>query len=206
MTQAKERLSAFIDGEQSPDADISVLVNDLNRDHGLAAKWQRYHLMRDCLRGDLSTDLQFDISAKVAQAIEQEPYIIAPQSSWRDKPVVAAIIPLIKQSGQLAVAACVTAVMIFSYQSYNQPDPTQPFLTAPPAANIGIQGGMAPVSLQQSVPSKRNDINLLLEQRRQINALIEDHQRQLKLKNAGITNVLEGTPEKETERESKPQG
>jgi sigma-E factor negative regulatory protein RseA len=90
---------------------------------------------------------------------------------------------LVKQSGQLAVAACATAVMIFSYQSYNQPEESQPFLAAP--TQFGPQGGLAPVSLNTSQSVDREGMAILLEQQRQINAIIEDHQRQLKLKNAG---------------------
>lgn len=192
MTQQQEKISAFVDGEleqngideQSQFDASQHTVEQLLSDPEMANKWKRYHLVRDCLRGDISTDTQFDISAQVAKALESELAIVAPKRTWRELPVVAAVIPLVKQSGQLAVAACVTAVMIFSYQSYNQPEAEQPFLTAPPVA--GVQGGLAPVSLSQRSAPSRNDMSVLLEQRRQINALIEDHRRQLKLKNAGL--------------------
>ena len=49
------------------------------------------------------------------------------------------------------------------------------------------QTGMAPVSLEQSniVPNNRSgDSDALLQKRRQINALLADHEQQLKLKQA----------------------
>jgi sigma-E factor negative regulatory protein RseA len=179
MTQQHEKLSAFVDGEHQD----SEIARSLTQNPELADKWKRYHLVRDCIRNEMSTDIHFDVSAQIAKQLENELAIVAPKRTWRELPVVATVIPLLKQSGQLAVAASVTAVMIFSYQSYNQPEESQPFLTAP--TGFGPQGGLAPVSLNTSESVDREGMAILLEQQRQINALIEDHQRQLKLKNAG---------------------
>ncbi len=185
MTQQQEKLSAFIDGE----IEDSELVKSLTQDPELSDKWKRYHLVRDCMRNEMSTDINYDISAQIAKQLEGELAMVAPKRTWRELPVIASVIPLIKQSSQLAVAACVTAVTIFSIQTYNQPEATQPFLTAPPG--VGVQGGLAPVSLSTNNTVDREGMAILLEQQRQINALIEDHQRQLKLKNAGQTKKAE---------------
>lgn len=185
MTQQHEKLSAFLDGEHQ-DAEIAL---SLTQDSELADKWKRYHLARDCIRNEMSVDIHFDVSTQIAKKLENELPMVAPKRTWRELPVVASVFPFVKQSGQLAVAACVTAVMIFSYQSYNQPEESQPFLTAP--TGFGPQGGLAPVSLNTGESVDRQGMAILLEQQRQINALIEDHQRQLKLKNAGQSKQLE---------------
>jgi sigma-E factor negative regulatory protein RseA len=200
MTQQQEKLSAFLDGE-GHDSDV---INGLTSDAELADKWKRYHLIRDCMRNEMTSDLNFDISAQVASKLEGELPIVAPKPSWKELPVVASVIPLVKQSGQLAVAACVTAVMIFSYQSYNQPEESQPFLTAP---TNGPLGGLAPVSLSSSNGVNRDDMARLLEQQRQINALIEDHQRQIRLKNAGNaeSNQVKTTEGDELSEQTPPQ-
>lgn len=184
MTQQQEKLSAFIDGE----AEDAKLVDSLLNDNELSDKWKRYHLVRDCMRKEMSADVNFDISAAVASQLESELAIVAPKRTWRELPVVASVIPLMKQSGQLAVAACVTAVMIFGYQSYNAPEDTQPFLTAPTS---GPLGGLAPVSLSSNESIDQEGMALLLERQRQLNALIEDHQRQIRLKNA---SMIKATP------------
>jgi sigma-E factor negative regulatory protein RseA len=184
MTQQQEKLSAFIDGE----AEDAKLVDSLLNDNELSDKWKRYHLVRDCMRKEMSADINFDISAAVASQLESELAIVAPKRTWRELPVVASVIPLMKQSGQLAVAACVTAVMIFGYQSYNAPEDTQPFLTAPTS---GPLGGLAPVSLSSNESIDQEGMALLLERQRQLNALIEDHQRQIRLKNA---SMIKATP------------
>jgi sigma-E factor negative regulatory protein RseA len=54
-------------------------------------------------------------------------------------------------------------------------------MTAPTA---GPQGGLAPVSLEQTRALPRNDMNEVLEKKRKINALIADHEQQVKLKQA----------------------
>jgi sigma-E factor negative regulatory protein RseA len=176
MTQEFENISAMLDGEC---ADAHQCAQQM-ADPILQQKWKSYHLTRDLLRNDMSSDLQFDISDNIALALESELSIVAPKRTWKELPVVSAVIPMLKQSGQLAMAASVTAMVIFGYQTYTQPEITQPFNTAPPV--IGPQGGLSPVSLQQSNVTEQDRMQQLLEQRRQINALIEDHQRQLKLK------------------------
>jgi sigma-E factor negative regulatory protein RseA len=176
MTQEFEKISAMVDGECD---DVAQAVSKID-DPLLQQKWKSYHLTRDLLRNDMSSDVKFDVSQDIAAALENELAIVAPKRTWKELPVVSAVIPIVKQSSQLAMVASVTAMVIFGYQTVNQPEITQPFTTAPPV--IGPQGGLSPVSLQQSRTIEQDRMQQLLEQRRHINALIEDHQRQLKLK------------------------
>lgn len=177
MTQQQEKLSAFMDGEMGVSND--PLITDIELDQDLRSKWQRYHLIRDGLRGELGQSTNFDVAASIAQAIEAEPAILAPTKRLRDIPVIGSVIPLVKQSGQFLVAASVAAVVILGVQNFNQQDVSEPFSTAPPIT--GPQGGLTPVSLEQTRSVQRNDMAALLEQRRLINALIADHQRQLQM-------------------------
>jgi sigma-E factor negative regulatory protein RseA len=176
MTQEFEKISAMVDGECDNVAQTAANIDDPI----LQQKWKSYHLTRDLLRNDMSCDLHFDVSEKVAAALQDELSIVAPKRTWKELPIVSAVIPIFKQSSQLAMAASVTALVIFTYQTYQQPEISQPFSTAPPV--IGPQGGLSPVSLQQTRSVEQDRMQQLLEQRRQINALIEDHQRQLKRK------------------------
>jgi sigma-E factor negative regulatory protein RseA len=184
MTQEYENVSAMVDGEELHGSAGKELAKSIIDDPVLKAKWRSYHLTRDLLRNDMSQDLQFDISDKVAEALKDELPIIAPKSTWRELPVVSAVLPIMRQSGQLAMVACVTAMVIFGYQTYNQPEVSTPCDTAP--ALIGPQGGMAPVSLQRTNNVEQDRMTQLLEQRRRINTLIQDHERQLRLKNIAV--------------------
>tara|TARA_A200000113_G_scaffold55594_1_gene46744 strand:+ start:167 stop:745 length:579 start_codon:yes stop_codon:yes gene_type:complete len=189
MTHQQEKLSAFMDGELE-DNDI---INAVKQDDELRAKWQRYHVIRGVMRKEASVAPNLDITASVAAALESEPAIVAPkQSRWRSLPVLGNVVPFAKQSGQLAVAASVAVAVIFGVQYSNQEAPTEPFMTAP---TVGPIGGLAPVSLEQTRSLPRNDKNDLLERKRKINALLADHEQQVKLKQA-----------KESEEESSEQG
>jgi sigma-E factor negative regulatory protein RseA len=201
MTQHQENLSAFVDGEHQ--GDDSALVDALKQDVELQDKWRRYHTIRDGLRGELPADMSVDIANSIAAAIADEPAIVAPKRRLRDLPVVGSVIPLVKQSGQFLVAASVAAVAILGVQNYNTtPEVNEPLMTAPPIAGRP-QGGLAPVSLEQTRPVDRTDMATLLEQRRQINALIADHERQLQLKQAQMQDST--VQEQSAEQEQQPE-
>lgn len=185
MTQQHEKLSAFMDGE----LDDNGFVDSIKNDSESLAKWRSYHVIRSGLRKEASVMPEFDITAQVAAALEQEPTVLAPKSKWKSLPVVNKVVPLLRQSGQLAVAASVAAAVILGVQQVNQqPAADEPFTTFQTPVIPGMpQTGMAPVSLEQSniVPNNRaDDTDALLQKRRQINALLADHERQLKLKQA----------------------
>ncbi|MFQ3235422.1 MAG: sigma-E factor negative regulatory protein RseA [Paraglaciecola sp.] len=173
MSQKIENLSAWIDGEFQQ----HQLIDKLKSDELLAQKWQRYHLIRDGLRKELPPQINFDIAANVAAALEFEPSILAPKKSWRDLPLIGNVVPFAKQGGQMAVAASVAVAMIIGVQQFNQPELEQPFNSAPPI--LGIQGGLSPVSLEQTRTLPRTDVS---EQRRVINAYLNDHKQQLRFK------------------------
>jgi len=65
----KEKLSALMDGETLD----NELFSALSKDAELQKSWASYHLIRDTMRGDVGDVLHFDISARVAAAIEKEP-------------------------------------------------------------------------------------------------------------------------------------
>ncbi|WP_026377001.1 sigma-E factor negative regulatory protein [Aestuariibacter salexigens] len=178
MTQQQEHLSAIIDGEHQDDALIASIASDSQ----LAERWHRYHVVRAALRKEMPLNGHFDISASVADALEQEPVVLAPKRRWYSVPGAAQIAPLLKQGGQFAIAASVAVAVVFGVQTYNQPESQEPFITAPPVPGVGIQGGLAPVSLQQTRAVPQTDA---VEQRQRINAFLTDHQQQLRLKHAG---------------------
>lgn len=196
MTQKHENLSAIVDGELQDDKLLSELKNDAE----LSAKWQRYHLIRHGLRKEMPLQADFDISARVAEALEQEPAILAPKRTWRDLPVVASVIPMARQGGQLAIAASVAVAMVIGVQQMNQPEEVQDFYTAP-ASMPGIQGGLSPVSLEQTRPVERADV---MEQRRRIQAYLTDHKQQLRFKSSAPAeeNNVNQEPEEQQKKES----
>jgi len=99
-----EELSAFMDDE-APEA--RRLAERLSRDPELQARWSRYHLIRDAMTEHL-TYAEFDIAARVSQALENEPTVLAPRR-WHLPPRARKVA---RQVAGLAIAATVSAVTV----------------------------------------------------------------------------------------------
>lgn len=171
-----EKLSALVDGELQD----KTLLDELNQDEQLKQKWSRYHLVGDVLRKEVPELTTLDLSDSIAKALDQEPTVLAPKTNlWNKVPGLAQVVPLFRQTGQYAIAASVAAAMIIGVQVYNQPSVEEPFVLAPNASIPGVVGRISGVSLEQSRPLQNEGV---IAQRRRINALILDHQTQMKLK------------------------
>ncbi|ELQ6132295.1 anti-sigma-E factor RseA [Cronobacter dublinensis] len=184
----KEKLSALMDGE----ALDSELLSAVENDKALQQTWESYHLIRDTLRGDTGETLHFDISARVMAAIENEPARqvapLIPESQpapqqWAKMPFWHKVRPWASQLTQVGMAACVSLAVIVGVQHYKgQPDAAaQP--EAPVFNTLPMMGKASPVSL--GVPTA--DANTtggqpqVQEQRRRINAMLQDYELQRRL-------------------------
>nr|WP_318384680.1 anti-sigma-E factor RseA [uncultured Enterobacter sp.] len=185
----KEKLSALMDGETLD----SELLRELSGDSEMQKTWESYHLIRDSMRGDTTDVLHFDISARVMAAIENEPLrqaspLIpdaqpAPQE-WVKMPFWAKVRPWASQLTQMGVAACVSLAVIVGVQHYNgQSDATQQ-PEAPVFNTLPMMGKASPVSL--GVPADATSASAgqqqqVQEQRRRINAMLQDYELQRRL-------------------------
>lgn len=184
-----EKLSAFVDGELQD----KKLLDELSQDAQLKQKWSSYHLVGDILRKEMPAHAVLDLSEKISQALDDEPTVLAPHPKhWAKVPGLTHVMPLFKQGGQYAIAASVAAAMIIGVQMYNQPTIEEPFELAPNASIPGVFGRISGVSLEQSRPLQTVDAN---DQRRRINALILDHERQLKLKASNQNDTKQDSEE-----------
>jgi len=189
MTQAKfENLSAFVDGEHTDKG----IMHELSTDEALASRWQSYHLVKDAMRNELPDTIQFNIADAVAEALENEPTVMAPNKSdnvEKDnvkkydtnkvvRPLFGNVMPLFRQGGQFAIAASVAVAVIVGYQQINYTQDSD-LNIAPVKAVSGIQSGLSPVSLSHETGVSQTDV---IEQRRKLNALMADHQQQMTLK------------------------
>jgi sigma-E factor negative regulatory protein RseA len=111
--ESRENLSSFMDGEVDKSAG-SFLVRRLANDQTLRATWDRYHLIRDCLRQQDAHLAQEDLCSRVRLAIELEDSQQAPTRnplSWI-RPVAGA-----------AIAASVAMIAILSVGPGRQAGP-----------------------------------------------------------------------------------
>ncbi len=129
MNDKTDKLSALMDGELH---DADKYCEQLSKDSELQAVWQRYHLVRDAMKGQLSDFPALDVSAAVSQSLKNEPVILTPL--WRR------LSPryVMKQAAGLAVAAAVGTLAVISVQQtqLNSSDDIQVVATATTAAQI----------------------------------------------------------------------
>ncbi|SFN11175.1 sigma-E factor negative regulatory protein RseA [Izhakiella capsodis] len=181
----KEKLSAFMDGEALDNEAIAALSGDVT----LQRSWRSYHLIRDTLRGDVAEVIHFDISARVAAAIEQEPKrnvtSLIPESqpeptSWARMPFWYKVRPWAAQITQVGVAACVSLAVIVGVQHYNQPAKDNHSPSDSPVFNtLPMMGQASPVSY--GVPQNIGVNGQLQSQHRLANALLQDYELQRRL-------------------------
>ena len=119
MTDCKhEKISALVDGEDI--AGRAEVVDHLLKDEALRARWARYHLVADCLRGHLSHTVS-DISATIRHRLRDEPAILAPA---RKQPFA------FKPLAGLAIAASVAAFLLLAVQMGERAEPARPAAVA----------------------------------------------------------------------------
>ncbi|WPM85416.1 anti-sigma-E factor RseA [Apirhabdus apintestini] len=189
----KETLSALMDGESLD----HQLIEALSKDEALRQSWEHYHLIRDTLRGEVNNDvLQIDVSSRVMAAIAGEPArqtVSMHQESqpaphqWQKMPFWKKLRPWTAQITQIGVAACVSLAVIVGVQHYNggsaDGDSAQP--ESPVFNTLPMMGKASPVSLgvpsADSAPSGNSGQQQVHEQRRRINAMLQDYELQRRL-------------------------
>jgi sigma-E factor negative regulatory protein RseA len=186
MSESKfETISSVVDNYRVPDKKSEQTIDDMLKDEGLANTWQNYHLIGDVMRNEIPQTLQLDLSSQISAAIADEPTILAPSTS-KVKPSVgfkAKVIQFIRPVGQLAIAASAAGLMIIGVQQ-NTAD-TNEIITPSQIVQTKPLGGFAnPVSFnyQQNTKSQQQAVlEQRIEQQRRFQALLSDHQQQIKL-------------------------
>ena len=107
MNNKIDKISALMDGELH---DIEESITKLANDKEMQDVWQRYHLVRDVMKGQASDFPRLDISSAVSESLKNEPVILSP--IWRR------LSPrfVMKQVAGLAVAAAVGTIAVLSVQ------------------------------------------------------------------------------------------
>lgn len=108
-----EKFSSFVDGELTSQ-DLERMVVKLGKDRELKKHWERYQLIGDVLKSNLSRHINRDFARrimKVIEIMEFEPATLASRYTVRRYS------PLVKQISGLAIAASVMVVAGFIMQS-----------------------------------------------------------------------------------------
>ncbi|MEY6432236.1 sigma-E factor negative regulatory protein [Thioalkalicoccus limnaeus] len=136
-----QQLSALIDGELGPRSMVSLL-DAIESDPDLAARWERYHLISAVLHRERVRDAYRGVADAVSVRLAQEATVLAPEASrsQRRRPSMARFAPFV--GAGLAASAAFLAVFavptFFDFGSgpegppgsrvaVSEPAPTPPF-------------------------------------------------------------------------------
>lgn len=133
----KEQLSAFMDGEI--DGLDKNLAGQMPQDPELLGAWSRYHLVSDCLKGNLPEHLDRELAGKISKSLEGEPAIVAP---------VRLSLSLVKPAAGFAIAASVAALAIFGIQQ-QQPGGPHEVPQSPVAQTVPGDDGVVQAPVRQ---------------------------------------------------------
>lgn len=189
----KEALSALMDGELNSRETAHSLINQMKEDADLRDSWQRYHLVRDALKGEAVQFLEINIAERVAEQLKDEPVIFSgsttrTESSEKNTSTFKKLAkPFTTQIIQFGFAASVAFAVIVGVQHLNSPSDSQnlQFADNPAFNTLPIFGDATQVSL--GVPSSTSKQQLsqsqqqLQEQRKRVNAMLQDYELQKRL-------------------------
>ncbi|WP_099132156.1 MULTISPECIES: anti-sigma-E factor RseA [Xenorhabdus] len=213
----REKLSALMDGE-ALDSEVVHLVSE---DAVMQKQWERYHLVRDVLRGDVGDVLHLDIASQVALALEKEPIHInsAVVLESQPKPEIWANMPFWhkirvwkSQIAQIGVAACVSLTVIIGVQQYNSNSSveTDNQFEAPAFNTLPVMGTASTVGLATPAEEETfgGDLSMQVrESNKRIDAMLQQYELARRIhfeKNYGVTQANQ-VPEEQAPQQSQQQ-
>lgn len=182
----KNRLSAFFDGEKHHSvAEQSQYEESFSDEKDNLLAWKSYVLTREVMREE-GQNLQWDISAAVAKALEAEPAhqqqttVVAMQEAQPTPLQAQKTLPSwLQQFAQVGSAAVICMAVILGVQQYNAHTELTATSQPPVLHTIPVSGEAAPVSFNREVV---NANELQSEQQRQrVNELLQDFELQRRL-------------------------
>jgi sigma-E factor negative regulatory protein RseA len=179
--QFDERISSLLDGELD-EQERQQTLTVLEKNPELRGRWERYHLASDAIRHNLPAGIDTGFAARVMQALEGEPTVLAP-------PPVKAVTtpsPFTKRLAGVAVAASVAAVAVFGVQTLNRDTSlsAQQQMAQVPAVNLG-EKAVVQVAGNPSQPSSPQTVHYFDPS---LNKYLVDHNQQAA--RAGIQGMM----------------
>ena len=108
ITAKEELLSACID-EEASELEVRRSCKQMLSNERELARWERYHLIRDVLRGNVTTHIDLDFAAKVMAKVAAEPPIQATPRARGEQ--------LFMPLAGFGLAASITVAAVFGFQT-----------------------------------------------------------------------------------------
>ncbi|WP_448548803.1 sigma-E factor negative regulatory protein [Thalassotalea fusca] len=187
-----ETISSLADNYQLNDSAIKEIVDDQEQ----SEQWSRYHLIGDVMRDDVPSTIDTELSMRIADAIADEPTVLAPvHKPGISQQVKAKVISFVKPMGQVAIAASAAGLMVLGVQqNVAQNDVTSPSQIMQTRPLIGTA---QPVSLNYQQPDRKSQQQVMVEQQRKFQALLQDHKQQVKFSSMNEKSHADDAKEQE---------
>lgn len=173
-----EALSALMDGE-ADETDAGAL-GGWSRDEGMRGVWGRYHVISDCLRGNLPRYLDPALTNRISVALRNEPAIVAaPDRAARHawlKPLVG-----------MAIAASVATLALIGIQM-NRTDSAGAQAVAQAPVSHGGSGGQINLALGRDSARVLRPATPMSEANSRLNRYLINHNEQR------TNNAVQGMP------------
>jgi sigma-E factor negative regulatory protein RseA len=135
------------------------------------------------MRDDAPDAIDLDLTIAIANAIAEEPTILAPKPSQKlSEKLKAKVVQFARPFGQVAIAASAAGVMVLGVQqNVADNDISTPYQVV--QTNQALGGIAQPVSLNFQQNSRANEQQAqqaFVEQQRRFQALLQDHKQQMK--------------------------
>lgn len=131
--QQNQEISALIDGELPPTG-LGAVVDALERDPELAARWERYHMISAVLHGEAVRHEVRAVASTVAERLAAEPTVLAPRVPWRRAAVKVPPVAGAALAAGVAVVAVLAAPMFIDSQGGINGPGSMPVAVNPPPA------------------------------------------------------------------------
>lgn len=180
MSESKfETVSSLVDNYQASDDVFDEALNEVIKDNHMSETWQRYHLIGDTMRDELPDAINLDLSASIANAIAEEPTVLAPAAKPSiGQAIKAKVLQFSKPFGQVAIAASAAGLMVIGVQQNVAQNES---VIPSPVVQTNPLGGIAePVSLNFQQNDYAAQKQAMVEQQRRFQALLQDHHQQIK--------------------------
>ena len=131
--QSREQISNLVDGELENGAPF--ILNAMRENQEYKKAWHHYHLIGECLRGNLPKHVDMHLADRVSRIIENEPALYSTARATTRNPLLKPVIGF-------AIAASVTVVVILGVKQAGMGT------EATPAPTVAANHAKPPVNYQ----------------------------------------------------------
>ena len=178
--QSREQISALVDGELEHSAPF--ILNALRDNQEYKKIWHHYHLIGECLRGNLPRHIDMNLADRISRIIQNEPAQITATKS-------TILTPLLKPVIGFAIAASVTVVVILGMKQANMgpaaiPAPTVAVNQKETPANYQL----ARITAEPAIQNNAQNFEANADAQTRLNRYLVNHNEYRS--NAGVQGML----------------